>query len=187
MHASPTPPLPAAAPRFCVLYADPPWRLKGGAGMPYPMMATRDICALPVQNLCAPDCLLFLWAVPAHLPDALAVIEAWGFRYVTVAFTWVKRTPLDAGFLTGRGYWTCSNAEPCLLATRGHPKRFGTGVPSLVVSPRREHSRKPDEVRDRIVRVAGDVPRAELFARQRTEGWSAWGNEVPCDFPLKPR
>ena len=135
MTASPTPPLPIAPPQFSVLYADPPWRLKGGARMPYPMMATRDICALPVKEIAAPDCLLFLWAVPAHLPDALAVVQAWGFRYVTVAFTWVKRTPLDTGFLTGRGYWTQTNAEPCLLATRGRPARAGTGVSSLVVSP----------------------------------------------------
>jgi N6-adenosine-specific RNA methylase IME4 len=172
------------SPPFSVLYADPPWRLKGGVQMPYPMMSTRDICAMPVADIVAPDCLLFLWAVPAHLPDALAVIRAWGFTYKTVAFTWVKRTPLDTGFLTGRGYWTHSNAEPCLLATRGQPQRVGTGVSSLIVSPRREHSRKPDEVRERIVRIAGDVPRAELFARQRAPGWSAWGNEVDCDFPL---
>ncbi len=171
---------------FSVLYADPPWRLKGGVKMPYPMMSTRDICALPVADVAASDCLLFLWAVPAHLPDALAVIHAWGFTYKTVAFTWVKRTPLGTGFLTGRGYWTHSNAEPCLLATRGQPQRVGTGVSSLIVSPRREHSRKPDELRERIVRIAGDVPRAELFARQRAPGWSAWGNEVDCDFPLRP-
>ncbi len=174
------------APPFSVLYADPPWRLKGGVKMPYPMMSTRDICALPVADVATTDCLLFLWAVPAHLPDALAVIRAWGFTYKTVAFTWVKRTPLDTGFLTGRGYWTHSNAEPCLLATRGQPQRVGTGVSSLIVSPRREHSRKPDEVRERIVRIAGNVPRAELFARERISGWSAWGNEVDCDFPLRP-
>ena len=152
--------------------------------MPYPMMRTRDICSLPVVNIAAPDCLLFLWAVPSHLPDALAVIRAWGFEYKTVAFTWVKRTPKDTGYFLGRGYWTHSNAEPCLLATRGHPPRVGTGIPSLIVSPRREHSRKPDEARQRIERIAGDVPRAELFARQKAPGWSSWGNEVDCDFTL---
>ena len=152
--------------------------------MPYPTMATQEICALPVASVAAPDCALFLWAVPSRLPDALAVIHAWGFTYRTIAFTWVKRTPLDTGFLLGRGYWTHSNAEPCLLATKGHPMRVGTGVSSLVVSPRREHSRKPDEVRDKIIHICGDAPRAELFARQKVEGWSAWGNEVECDFRL---
>ena len=148
------------------------------------MMATRDICALPVEHLAAPDCALLLWAVHSHLPDALAVVRAWGFSYKTVAFTWVKRTPLNTGFFLGRGYWTHSNAEVCLLATRGKPRRVGTGVASLVVSPRREHSRKPDEVRERIVQVFGDVSRAELFARQKVAGWSAWGNEIDCDFSL---
>ncbi len=173
-----------AASAFAVIYADPPWRLKGGVAMPYPMMATPDICALPIGSIAAPDCALLLWAVHSHLPDALAVIRAWGFAYKTVAFTWVKRTPKDTGFFLGRGYWTHSNAEVCLLATRGKPRRVGTGVSSLVVSPRREHSRKPGEVRERIVRVFGDVPRAELFARQKVAGWSAWGNEVECDFSM---
>jgi len=181
-------PAPASGvidPSFGVIYADPPWRLGGGGkgGPPYPIMATKDICVLPVESLAAPDCAL-LWAVHSHLPDALAVIRAWGFAYKTVAFTWVKRTPLDTGFFLGRGYWTHANAEVCLLATRGRPRRAGTGVSSLVVSPRREHSRKPDAVRERIVRVFGDVPRAELFARQKVPGWSAWGNEVECDFSL---
>jgi len=174
------------APRFHILYADPPWHLGGGTKgrPPYPLMNTRDICALPVSSIAASDCILFLWAVHSHLPDALAVVRAWGFSYKTVGFTWVKRTPKDTGFLLGRGYWTHSNAEPCLLATKGHPKRVGTGVSSLIVSPRREHSRKPDEARDKIVHICGDVPRAELFARQTVPGWSAWGNEVACDFTL---
>lgn len=142
---------------FQVLYADPPWRL-GGSGKgapPYPMMATREICALPVKRLAAPDCALLLWAVYSHIPDALAVVRAWGFVYKTVAFTWVKRTPLDTGYFLGRGYWTHSNAEVCLLATKGKPKRIGTGVASLVISPRREHSRKPDEVRERLGQRGG--------------------------------
>lgn len=177
---------PADRPQFNVLYADPPWRLgSGGKGSPpYPTLRTEKICALPVESLAEKDCALFLWAVYSHLPDALEVIRAWGFTYKTCAFTWVKRTPKDTGFLLGRGYWTHSNAEPCLLATKGKPQRAGTGIASLVISPRREHSRKPDEVRERIVALCGDVPRAELFARQKVQGWSAWGNEVECDFRL---
>jgi N6-adenosine-specific RNA methylase IME4 len=184
--ATSVPSAPPQAAAFGVIYADPPWRLGGSGkgGPPYPMMATREICALPVGRLAAPDCALLLWAVHSHLPDALAVIRAWGFAYKTVAFTWVKRTPKDTGYFLGRGYWTHSNAELCLLATKGKPRRIGTGVSSLMVSSRREHSRKPDEVRERIVRVFGDVPRAELFARQKVPGWSAWGNEVECDFSL---
>lgn len=154
-------------PQFSVLYADPPWLLKGGVSLPYPMMRTPDISALPVESIAAPDSILFLWAIHSHLPDALEVIRAWGFTYKTVAITWVKRTPNDTGYFLGRGYWTHSNAEPCLLATRGHPQRVDTGIRSLVVSSLREHSRKPDEARDRIVQICGDVPRAELFARKK--------------------
>ena len=173
-------------PAFGVIYADPPWSLGGSVkgSPPYPCLSTGDICALPVERLAALDCALLLWAVHSRLPDAFAVIRSWGFEYKTVAFTWVKRTPLDTGYFLGRGYQTHSNAEICLLATRGKPARVGTGVPGLVVSPRREHSRKTDEVRERIVRVFGDVPRAELFARQKVPRWKAWGNEVECDFAL---
>ena len=171
--------------QFGILYADPPWRLGSGKGSPpYPCLSTKVICALPVESIAAQDCALFLWAVHSHLPNALAVIQAWGFTYKTCAFTWVKRTPRDTSFFLGRGYWTHSNPEVCLLATRGKPRRRGTGIASLVISPRREHSRKPDEVRDRIVSLLGDLPRAELFARQKVPGWSAWGNEVECDFDL---
>ena len=99
----------------------------------------------------------------------------------------INRTPKDTGYFLGCGYWTHSNAEICPLATRGRPKRVGTGIPGLIVSPRQEHSQKPDEARGRIVRLCGDVPRAELFARQKTAGWSAWGNEVDCDFSFPQR
>lgn len=177
-------PRAAPVPPFAVLYADPPWRYQGGHPLPYPTMTTPAICALPVQRLCAPDCALFLWSTYPLLPDALAVMTAWGFRYVTVAFTWVKQNPSGVGYHFGLGGWTRANPEICLLGTRGRPKRASASVPNLLVSPRRQHSKKPDEARDRIVALCGNLPRAELFARQRVEGWSAWGNEVPCDFSL---
>lgn len=193
----------ARRPIFNVIYADPPWlytKWSDGpqqappgkakpAGqrvrpVPYPCMPTKDICALPVQQLADRDCVLFLWAIYPKLPDAFEVIRAWGFVYKTVAFTWTKLNPSGRGFAYGLGYWTRSNPELCLLATRGHPRRVSKAVPNLLVSPRREHSRKPDEVRERIVQLCGDLPRAELFARQKVPGWSAWGNEVASDFTL---
>ena len=171
-------------PPFRVVYADPPWRPNGGARLPYPTLSTHALCALPVAGLCAADCALLLWATHGTLPDALRVVASWGFSYRTVAFTWVKSNRTRPGFFAGQGGWTRANPEVCLLGTRGHPKRVSAGVGSLVVSPRREHSRKPDEVRGRIVELLGDVPRAELFARERVAGWSAWGDEVECDFAL---
>lgn len=198
-HPLPANEFPSPSQRFQVIYADPPWLYQGWTTdpavladrashyikpVPYRCMPTKDICAVRVSDLCAPDCVLFLWAVNALLPDALAVMRAWGFRYKTCAFTWVKQNPSGNGYSFGLGYWTRANPELCLLGVRGNPKRVSRSTPNLLISPRREHSRKPDEARERIVQICGDVPRAELFARQRVEGWSAWGNEVESDFAL---
>lgn len=184
-------------PSFSILYADPPWQFKArnssknpdgcqraGRQIPYPTMNTEAICALQVSRIAEANCALFLWATYPMLPDALKVIAAWGFQYKTTAFTWVKRTRSDRGFHFGMGYWTRSNPEICLLATRGHPRRVSSSVPNLIISPVQDHSRKPGEVRDRIVTLCGDLPRAELFAREKSPGWCAWGNEVESDFEV---
>ena len=116
------------------------------------------------------------------LEKSFQLIKAWGFMYKTCAFVWVKQNRKSVGLFTGMGYWTRSNAELCLLATKGQPKRINAGVHSVVMSPVELHSKKPDVVRQRIVELCGDLPRVELFARQKAEGWSAWGNEVQSDF-----
>lgn len=100
-----------------------------------------------------------------------------GFNYKTVAFTWAKQTKDAKGWSIGLGYWTRCNPEQCLLFTRGNPRRRSASVRQLVVAPRREHSRKPDEIYDRIETLI-DGPYVELFARQRREGWSSWGNQL---------
>ena len=141
-------------------------------------MRLEDIKALPVADLAAEDCVLFLWATFPMLKEALEVVEAWGFSYKTVAFTWVKENRKSPGLFGGLGYWTRANAEVCLLATRGCPKRQSAAVHQVILSPVEQHSKKPDAVRERIVALMGDVPRAELFARQETPGWDVWGNEV---------
>ncbi len=105
-------------------------------------------------------------------------MDGWGFEFKTVAFTWVKQNKSGVGFHFGLGYWTRQNPDLCLLGTRGHPKRVDNSVPHLVISPLEGHSKKPDEVRKRIVRLMGDLPRVELFARQAPEGWDVFGNEV---------
>lgn len=147
-------------------------------------MQTADICALPVGQLAAPDCSLFLWATFPQLPDAFEVIRAWGFTYKTVAFVWIKHNKISPTLYWGMGNWTRSNAEICLFATRGRPKRLDRAVHQVIISPVREHSRKPDEARARIIRLLGDLPRVELFARQVTPGWDVWGNEVECSFSM---
>lgn len=174
--------------QFNIIYADPPWYYRGGgnggARRHYSLMTTSEICALPVRELAAPDCVLFLWVTFPALPETFDVIKAWGFTYKTVAFCWVKQNPKSPGWFFGMGNWTRANAEICLLATKGNPKRAAADVPQLIVTPREEHSKKPDETRDRIVRLMGDLPRVELFARQSPPGWDVWGNEVDSTITL---
>ena len=186
--------------KFAIIYADPPWkyndrrnthtRFCGGAMSHYPVMPVEDICALPVRELATDDAYLFLWVTWPTLPDALRVMEAWGFEYVTCAFNWIKTNTGDGGPFFGIGYYTKSNSEVCLLGRRGDPWKVSDGVSQVVQAPKQEHSRKPAEVRDRIVELCGDRPRIELFARQAAPGWSAWGNQAPdaeeSDPPAPP-
>ena len=169
--------------KYQVIYADPPWdyqqcRLSGSAKKHYPTMRIEELCALPVADIADRDCALFLWATFPQLPEALRLIQAWGFMYKTVAFVWLKQNRKALTWFYGLGFWTRSNAEICLLATKGHPKRQSAGIHQLVISPVEQHSKKPDEVREKIAALMGDVPRIELFARQQTPGWDVWGNEV---------
>lgn len=181
--------------KYKVILADPPWAFRAwsnkgmgrSAEQHYPTMGLEDIKALPVADLAAEDCVLFLWATFPMLKEALEVIDTWGFTYKTVAFTWVKENRKSPGLFWGLGYWTRANAEVCLLATRGSPKRQSAAVHQVILSPVERHSKKPDEVQERIVTLMGDVPRVELFARQETPGWDVWGNEVECSPGLASR
>lgn len=168
-----------------------PWSVSGGprserrdATRYYDTMSIDEICALPVGDLAARDCMLFLWATWPMIEDAFRVVRAWGFTYSTCGFLWAKaharqiemfRDDLDGQ--VGMGFWTRSNSEPCLLAIRGKPKRLNKDVRQAIIEPRREHSRKPDCVRERIERlVAG--PYLELFARSTRPGWDVFGDET---------
>ena len=170
--------------KYRVILADPPWayemfnRLpgRGTAQEYYPTMTPEDIAALPVSELAEKDCALFLWATFPCLPQAIDLVRAWGFAYKTVAFTWVKTTAKIWEPFVGLGMWTRSNAEICLLATRGKPKRQAADVQQVILSPVREHSRKPDEQYRRIERLL-EGPYCELFARYPRPNWTVWGNE----------
>lgn len=175
---------------YSVIYADPPWRYRcntgdGAAENHYHTMSMDEIKALPVKELAAKDCALFLWITCPLLDEVWAVLDAWGFRYKTVAFVWVKVNRKDYSLFTGLGWWTRSNAELCLLATRGHPRRADNTVHQVVLSRIERHSKKPDEVRHRIEQLMGDVPRVELFARQRAPGWDVWGDHVAGTIDLE--
>ena len=178
--------------KYSVIYADPPWRYKvyskkglgRSAESHYPTMCLEDIKALPIGELAAKDCALFMWITFPCMQEAFQVLEAWGFEYKTTAFVWIKQNRVSDSLFWGMGYWTRANAELCILATKGHPKRASPGVHQVIMSHIEEHSKKPEEARNRIVQLMGDVPRIELFARQSPEGWDVWGNEVECSITL---
>lgn len=169
--------------KYKIIYADPPWTysdkaLAGnrGASCKYDTMTLQEIKDLPVQDIADEDCILFLWATYPLMQEALDVIKAWGFQYKTKAFTWVKKTKTGTFFM-GMGNWTRANDEVVLLATKGKPQRVDAGVSSIIVSDIQEHSEKPDEVRQRIVKLCGDLSKIELFARTKIHGWDTWGND----------
>ena len=174
---------------YNIIYADPPWRyeqknVSGAAEHHYSTMSIDELCGLPVAELAAKDCLLFLWATFPMLPEALRLIKAWGFEFKTVAFVWLKQNRKSPTWFYGLGYWTRGNAEICLLAKRGKPRRYSKGVHQFIISPVERHSKKPDAARDKIVELAGDLPRVELFARAETPGWDVWGDEVESSITL---
>lgn len=148
----------------------------------YSTMSTEDICNLPIRKISTNDCLLFLWATFPNIGEALKVMEKWGFKYKTAAFVWVKKNRKSDSLFWGMGAYTRANAEICLLGispkTKAKQVIKNNAVHQIIESKIQEHSKKPDEVRDRIIQLLGDLPRIELFARQQVEGWDCWGNEV---------
>lgn len=178
--------------KYRVIYADPPWTFatysdkgKGrSAEAHYRCLSIEQLCEIPVAEWAAKDCVLFLWTTDPLLGQALKVIDAWGFTFKTVGFYWAKLNKsaprmclMERDFFTGLGYWTRANVEQCLLAARGHPKRVAKDVRRLVIAPRREHSRKPDEIYERIERLM-EGPYLELFARNTRPGWDSWGTQA---------
>src|SRR6056300_8304 len=171
--------------KYNIIYADPAWSYKDkalagnrGAGWKYPTQSADLLNSLPVKKIADKNCILFLWVTMPKLNACFELIKEWGFEYKTCAFTWVKKNKKSDSWFMGMGNWTRANSEICLLATKGKPKRINAGVRSVVDTRIERHSKKPDCVRDRIVDLCGDLPRIELFARQRNNGWDAWGNEV---------
>ena len=190
-----TEPLPPGP--FGVIEMDPPWSFATFDGKssvptlaadPYQTMSLDALKALPVADVAAADCALFMWTVDAHLAEALELGAALGFEFKTIALIWVKAVPYigQDGFFTpsmGMGYWTRKEAEVCLLFTRGKPKRLSRSVRQVMASPRREHSRKPEEGYRRIMALVGG-PYLQMFARAPRPGWTTWGNEAEKFDPL---
>lgn len=184
---------------FKVIYADPPWSYRqGGRGAAenhYRTMPHAAICALPVRDLAGPNCALFMWGTYPNTPEAMDVIESWGFEFKTLAFQWVKTNSKAASAFWGGGSYSRANTEPCWLATRGKVEVISHSVHQLILTcghadetilaPVGEHSAKPQEARDRILKLCGDVPAVELFARDRDPRFEVWGNEVSQTIELR--
>ena len=174
--------------KYNIIYADPCWsyrdkrdkhtRMCGGATSHYKTLEMEDIYKLQVKDIADDNCYLFLWVTFPNLPQCIETFKHWGFQYKTIAFNWVKTNKNNGKPFFGIGYYTKSNSEVCLLGIKGKVKPESNYVSSIVITPREQHSKKPDCVRDKIVELCGDLPRIELFARQKVEGWDCWGNEV---------
>lgn len=192
--------------KYQIIYADPPWQYSKGVYQSwrpsnngedrvlssfYPTMDANQLKELRIQDITDENCALFMWFTYSHYPLALDLCKTWGFKYKTIAFVWLKRSN-KGNVLSRIGSWTMGNTEACLIATKGNMLQYKkkNNVRQLI-DPNTDlclkgnkHSRKPTETRERILDLFGDLPRIELFARQKTEGWDVWGNEVESDIIL---
>jgi len=164
--------------KYNIIYADPPWKYKDkahagkrGAVYKYPVQTHEWISNLPVNDIADNNCVLFLWVTMPMLNSCWDIITKWGFKYKTIGFVWIKNNKKTPTLFWGMGHWTRSNPELCLLSVKGKPKRINAGVHSVVNAPIQQHSQKPNEVRERIVNLMGNIPRIELFAREKIQGW----------------
>lgn len=171
--------------KYQIIYADPPWSyrnkrtggsMKSGASQKYPCMTLDDIKAMPVKQIADKNSVLFLWATVPILPEAIEVLMAWGYKYKTALF-WRKIMSV------GMGFWFRGQVEVLLLGIHGDVKAFRIQEANFVQAKVRKHSQKPDEFR-RLIEKTNLFPRIELFAREKTDGWDVWGNEVESDIEL---
>lgn len=175
--------------KYQIILADPPWsyrnmgNIQATANAQYPTMENKSICELNVDKIADENSILFLWATFPKIQEALNVIKAWGFEYKTVGFVWIKKNKNGGNFF-GVGWYTKSNAEVCLIGTKGKPPKQSNSISQIIEAERKEHSKKPDIVREKIVEFVGDLPRIELFARDKKQGWDVWGDEVESDIIL---
>ena len=179
--------------KYQIIYADPPWKYNDKrvsitsdrpqryGGISYKVMDINELCKLPIKQIADDNCTLFMWVTMPLLQDCFKVINAWGFKYKTCGFVWIKKTSFG-NFRSGLGSYTNCNAELCLICVKGKClERKHKDVKQIIYAKVIGHSRKPTETYTRIERLYGNVPKIELFARHKREGWDTWGNEVPKD------
>lgn len=176
--------------KYKIIYADPPWKYERVKQYqdnkrrfenlkPYSVMSMEAMCALPIRNVIDDNCACFLWTTDSHLKEGIELLEAWGFRYKTVAFNWIKKTNKGRVFVNFAP-WTLKSSELCLLGTKGTMSKYkkSNNVRQLIEAERTVHSKKPVEAIKRIEELFGNIPRLEMFCRFPREGWDVWGDEV---------
>jgi site-specific DNA-methyltransferase (adenine-specific) len=180
--------------KYQIIYADPPWkynsranhktRFRGGADGHYDLMSMEEIKRLNVELIIDENCVLFLWTTFPMLQEQIKLFKHWGFQYKTLGFSWIKLNPKNGKPFFGVGYYAKSNCEVCLMGIKGKMKPITNKISSVIIAPRGKHSEKPKEIKSKIVELFGNLSRIELFAREKTEGWDVWGNEVESDIKL---
>jgi len=177
--------------KYQIIYADPPWAYnESGSGnrvvhSKYKTMQIEELEKIPLNLIVDEDCILWLWVTFPRLKEGLQLMDAWGFDFKGLGFNWIKMNKKNTNTLFwGMGYYTRQNPEVCLIGRKGKLKPLTRSIHSVIMSPIEWHSKKPNIIREKIVEVCGDLPRIELFAREKTEGWDVWGNEVESDVKL---
>ena len=179
--------IPLPNKKYNIIYADPAWKTKYfkekkdgllSRKLPYSTLTDNEIINLPVKNITDENSILFLWCIDSKIPILTSIMESWGFTFKAVGFVWGKQAKTTNGFNSTFSSYTRKTCEFCFIGTKGKYLVKKRSVEQLILKSKREHSRKPDCVRDRIVELCGDLPRIELFARQKVDGWDCWGNEV---------
>jgi len=185
--------------KYQIIYADPPWSyyndndakpncttVKGMRRPPYNVLGSESIKKIAVNKIANDNCILFIWTTDYHLVKCIEVISEWGFKYKTIGFAWAKKTKTNKPVCFMGAYTMKSGIELCLLATKGdiHKLIKKKNIKSLIETQREKHSKKPNEARERIVELMGDLPRIELFARKKTKGWDIWGDEIKSNIKL---
>ena len=181
--------------KYNIIYADPPWHYgsksavnntTGSAIKPlsdhYSTMSLQELKNMSIKNMTKDDAACFMWVTDSHIDEALEVLRSWGFAYKTIAFNWIKTTS-KGNYCKNVAPWTMKSSEICLLGIKGRMTKYkqANNIESLVIAQRTQHSQKPNEVRKRIEDLFGDLPRIELFAREKTDGWDVWGDEILDD------
>lgn len=179
--------------KYNIIYADPAWKfnnkktggsMKSGAAHHYDLMTLNDMKNLPINELAADDCTLIMWWVGSMPQEAIDLVAAWGFTIKNMnGFVWVKET-VKGNPHFGMGFRTRAGSESAIIAIKGKPDVNSHSIRAVRHASVGKHSEKPVEFMSDIIELCGDLPRIELFARQKFEGWDSWGNEVESDINL---